>query len=89
MARPGRIGEGIIRSFMVLGETSGWRYTLICRNRPGKGGVEGDMRPGEGTTDLKSAPNIPVVNTASFLSTVQPGPGHQELYQVCDGGKSC
>lgn len=66
-----------------------WRYTLICRNRPGKGGVEGEMRPGEGTTDLKSAPNIPVVNTVSFLSAVQPGPGHQELYQVCDGGKSC
>lgn len=63
--------------------------TLICRNRLGKGGVEGEMRPGEGTTDLKSAPNSPVVNTASFLSTVQPGPGHQELYQVCDGGKSC
>lgn len=31
-----------------------WKYTLIHKNQPGKGGVEGEMRPGEGTTDLKS-----------------------------------
>lgn len=38
---------------------------------------------------LKSHPEGPVANQSPFLiSPVQPGPGHPELYQICDGGKS-
>lgn len=54
-----------------------------------EGGLEGAgqaARPGSAC--VMSAAWWACGKPVSFLSSVQPGPGHPELHQICDGGKS-